>query len=101
MTSYSSLKVAVVTGAARGIGLAIAQRFHAENYHVIIIDRDKTGLEGCKTKLKGQSAYTFFLCDVSIPRQVQNTFKKIVDKFPAVHALSIMQVSLFLNQRNS
>ncbi len=45
MTSDSSLKVAVVTGAARGIGLAIAQRFHAENYHVIIIDRDEPGLE--------------------------------------------------------
>ena len=87
MTSDSTLKVAVVTGGARGIGLAIAQRFHAENYQVVIIDRDEQGLEGCKTKLKGQSAYTFFLCDVSIPQQVQNTFQEIRDRFPAIHAL--------------
>lgn len=33
--------VAIITGAARGIGLSIAQRFHAEGYHTIIIDRDK------------------------------------------------------------
>ena len=87
MASDSSLKVAVVTGAARGIGLAVAERFHAENYHAIIIDRDEAGLQTCKTKLSGQSAYSFFLCDVSIPGQVQNTFKEIMDKFPSVHAL--------------
>ena len=87
MGTDSSLKVAVVTGAARGIGLAIAQRFHAEKYHVIIIDRDKEGMEKCKTQLTGQSAYSFFLCDVSIQRQVQDTFGEILTQFPSVHAL--------------
>jgi meso-butanediol dehydrogenase / (S,S)-butanediol dehydrogenase / diacetyl reductase len=87
MASDSSLKVAVVTGAARGIGLAIAERFHAENYNVVIIDRDKSGLETCKTKLSGQPRYSFFLCDVSIPQQVKDTFQKIITQFGAVHAL--------------
>lgn len=87
MSIKSSLKVAVVTGAARGIGLAIAQRFHAEKYHVVILDYDKTGLQTCKTALKGQKRYSFFLCDVSNPKQVQATFQKIAAQFSAVHAL--------------
>jgi meso-butanediol dehydrogenase / (S,S)-butanediol dehydrogenase / diacetyl reductase len=87
MDSNPSLKVAVVTGSARGIGLAIAQRFHAENYHVMIIDRDKTGMETCKANLKGHPAYSFFLCDVSIQRQVHETFQTILAQFPSVHAL--------------
>lgn len=87
MATDLSLKVAVVTGAARGIGLAIAKRFHDEKYHVIIIDRDKVGMEKCKTQLIGHSAYSFFLCDVSIQRQVQDTFERIVAQFPSVHTL--------------
>jgi meso-butanediol dehydrogenase / (S,S)-butanediol dehydrogenase / diacetyl reductase len=87
MSSNSALKVAVVTGAARGIGLAIAQRFHAEKYHVIILDIDKTTLKTCKTQLKGKRNYSFFLCDVSNPRQVQTTFQKITALFPAIDAL--------------
>jgi glucose 1-dehydrogenase len=35
-------KIAIVTGGARGIGLAIAQRFVAEGAHVVIADVDET-----------------------------------------------------------
>lgn len=83
----SSTQVAVVTGAARGIGLAIAQRFHAEKYHVVIIDRDKHTMKACKTLLKRQHGYSFFLCDVSNPKQVQATFQKIIAEYPSVQAL--------------
>lgn len=85
--SLDSAKVAVVTGAARGIGLAIARRFHAEKYHVVILDRDKEGLEACKAQLKGQRRYSFVRCDVSVPRQVANAFEKITAQFPKIHAL--------------
>jgi meso-butanediol dehydrogenase / (S,S)-butanediol dehydrogenase / diacetyl reductase len=87
MSSNPTLKVAIVTGAARGIGLAIAQRFHEEKYHVVILDNDKTTLQACKTQLKGVRRYSFFLCDVSNPRQVQTTFEKITAQFSAIHAL--------------
>ncbi|MFN8355105.1 MAG: SDR family oxidoreductase [Spirosomataceae bacterium] len=83
----STPKVAVVTGAARGIGLAIAQRFHAEQYHVIILDRDNDALQQCKAQLKGKRRYSFYRCDVSKPSQVQSTFQKITLQFPAVDAL--------------
>lgn len=87
MKINSSTQVAVITGAARGIGLAIAQRFHAEKYHVVIIDRDKDTMQQCKTLLKGQRRYSFFLCDVSNPKQVQATFNKIIAQHSAIHAL--------------
>ena len=87
MSSNSSFKVAVITGAARGIGLAIAQRFHAEKYQVVVLDNDKTTLQTCKTALKDQKRYSFYLCDVSNPKQVQATFQKITTQFPATDAL--------------
>lgn len=81
------LKVAVVTGAARGIGLTIAQRFHAEGYHSIIIDNDETTLQSCEASLKDQERYAFFLCDVSDPKQVKSTFELIINEFPTIDAL--------------
>lgn len=83
----SKQRVAVITGAARGIGLAIAKRFNAEGYHTIIIDRDKDAMKTCKSQLKKENRYTYFLCDVSDDKQVKNTFTKIMNKFSAIHAL--------------
>ena len=45
-------KMAVVTGGARGIGLTIAKRFHAERHTVIILDRDQASLEATKEDIK-------------------------------------------------
>jgi meso-butanediol dehydrogenase / (S,S)-butanediol dehydrogenase / diacetyl reductase len=80
-------KVAVITGAARGIGLAIAERFHKEQYQVIILDRDKATLDACKMQLKGQKRYAFFLCDVANPRQVESVFSKIKERYFQIDAL--------------
>ena len=80
-------KTAVITGAARGIGLEIAKRFNKEGYHAVVIDRDEEAMQRCKTQLKGLPNYSFFLCDVSIEKQVQITFDKITTQFSAVHAL--------------
>jgi meso-butanediol dehydrogenase / (S,S)-butanediol dehydrogenase / diacetyl reductase len=87
MQANKPLKVAVITGAARGIGLAIAQRFHKEQYHVIILDRDKATLEACKAQLKGQKRYAFFSCDVANPRQVESVFTKIKERYVQIDAL--------------
>lgn len=80
-------KVAIVTGAARGIGLAIAMRFHDENYHVVIIDYNEVSLSECKDKLKNTEGYSFYNCDISNPNQVISTFDEIISKFSEIHAL--------------
>lgn len=49
--SKSAKKVAIVTGGASGIGLAITQKFIENNIHTIIIARDKKKLDDTKKKL--------------------------------------------------
>jgi meso-butanediol dehydrogenase / (S,S)-butanediol dehydrogenase / diacetyl reductase len=80
-------KVAIVTGAARGIGLAIANRFYDEGYKVIILDCDNEALLACKDNLKGKENYYFHLCDVSNNQQVNSTFKNIITQFKSIDAL--------------
>jgi meso-butanediol dehydrogenase / (S,S)-butanediol dehydrogenase / diacetyl reductase len=87
MQTNTTIKVAIITGGAKGIGLGIAQRFHQENYQVIILDRDKTTLQECETQLKGKNQYSFFLCDVSNPQQVKEVFDEIIAQFGHIDAL--------------
>lgn len=60
-------KVALVTGAARGIGLATARLFLREGWRVAMIDRDAPALTEAARDLAGARA---FVCDVSQPDQV-------------------------------
>lgn len=83
----SVLKVAVITGSARGIGLAIAQRFHQEGYQVVIIDRDPQEMQRCQDLLKAEIRYSFFLCDVSREEEVEACFDQILKLYPVIDAL--------------
>ena len=82
-----SPKTAIITGAARGIGLEIAERFASENYTVVIIDRDEVALEACKNHLTNKPNYHFYPCDVSDENAVNATFTAIIAMFLEIHAL--------------
>jgi NAD(P)-dependent dehydrogenase (short-subunit alcohol dehydrogenase family) len=47
-------RVAVVTGAASGIGLGVARQFVADGHRVALLDRDGTGAEAAAAELEAQ-----------------------------------------------
>lgn len=77
-------KVAIVSGGASGIGLAMSQYFASEGYSVAIFDVDlKAGIE-VVAKLASdhpQMKVTFKLCDVSSWQNQAQNFKEIYDEF--------------------
>ncbi|MFG6584606.1 SDR family NAD(P)-dependent oxidoreductase [Sulfitobacter sp. 1A12779] len=70
--------VALITGAARGIGLATAALFHAEGRRVVMLDRDAEELAEAAATLSGALAIT---CDVSIPQQVAQAVAEVEQTF--------------------
>jgi NAD(P)-dependent dehydrogenase (short-subunit alcohol dehydrogenase family) len=78
-------KVAIVTGAAKGIGKAIAERMIAENYITILVDVD---VENGQQLAKNLGSNThFYSCNISDEHAVATFFNAIVEKFGTVDAL--------------
>lgn len=71
-------QVALVTGSARGIGRAIAERMVAEGAHVVISDRD-TGEAQATAQAIGPHAIAM-ACDVADPAQIEALFTAIVER---------------------
>ena len=65
------MPVAVVTGGARGIGLAIGQWFLAHGHKVVLLDIDKATLEATEKNLARPDDVLCLHTDVSSPEQVQ------------------------------
>ncbi len=78
-------KVAVVTGAARGIGLAIAKKFIEEGYCVAMIDIDGPELAKADSTLGDDTVA--IVCDVADPRQVKAAVGEVAARFGRIDAL--------------
>jgi 3-oxoacyl-[acyl-carrier protein] reductase len=72
-------KTALITGASKGIGLAIAQLFAANGAHLILLARDLQKLQQHKLDLEQQFGITVhvFQTDVSNLEEVKTTFATI------------------------
>jgi NAD(P)-dependent dehydrogenase (short-subunit alcohol dehydrogenase family) len=86
MTS-SSQKVALVTGAARGIGLATARRFLAEGWHVALLDIERDLLSEAVASLKQAESTLALPCDVSDAASVAAAVGAVEKRFGRLDAL--------------
>jgi NAD(P)-dependent dehydrogenase (short-subunit alcohol dehydrogenase family) len=78
-------RVAVVTGAARGIGLATARRFIEAGYAVAMLDIDAPGVERAAEALPGRAVP--IACDVADIAQVRAAAAKVEAELGRVVAL--------------
>ncbi len=79
-------RVAVVTGAASGIGRAMAEHFAAEGMKIVLADIEQEALDEAAAAFQANGATILAVrCDVSNGAEVEALAKAVVDKFGAVH----------------
>jgi NAD(P)-dependent dehydrogenase (short-subunit alcohol dehydrogenase family) len=79
--------VAVVTGAARGIGLAVARRFLDDGYSVALLDIDAATLAQTAATLAPRERVLAIECDVAGPDQVRRAIDQVTARFGRIDAL--------------
>jgi NAD(P)-dependent dehydrogenase (short-subunit alcohol dehydrogenase family) len=80
-------KTVLVTGAARGIGLAAARRFLAEGWNVALLDIDGDNLRSTFASLDKTEAALAITADVSDPAQVERAYREHTARFKRLDAL--------------
>ena len=68
MSETNPKRVAIVTGASRGIGAAIAKALAADGKHVVLVARDAGKLEAVKAEIEsspGEGIASVMTCDIS------------------------------------
>jgi len=76
-------KTAIITGGAKGIGKAVADKLLEEGATVIILDKDE---QSGKTA-GGHSRYYYYQCDVCSIDQLESVFEKIRATFGGIDIL--------------
>lgn len=79
-------RVAIVTGAVKGIGKAIVQRFVSEKYFVIAVDVDEKGGKKLLAEF-GREKVQFAKADICKEKTVKHLFDKIVKEYKYVEVL--------------
>lgn len=80
-------RIALVTGAARGIGLATTERLLQEGWRVALLDIDGENLEATVARLAKPDAILSITADVSEPAQVKAAVQQVADRFGRLDAL--------------
>jgi NAD(P)-dependent dehydrogenase (short-subunit alcohol dehydrogenase family) len=85
--TQATAKVALVTGAARGIGLATAKKFLAEGWKVALLDINGETLHAAHAALAGTHDIIAIECDVSQPDAVALAFDAVIRQYGRLDAL--------------
>ncbi|KIV90395.1 hypothetical protein PV10_07705 [Exophiala mesophila] len=82
-------QVAIVTGAAQGIGQVVAQLFAAQGASVVLVDINKEGVEKVQQLLLAQGGVVSHrICDVTDEKQVHETINEVVATLGKVDILT-------------
>ncbi len=80
-------KVAIITGAGQGIGLAYAQRFLDEGARVVVAEIDEQRAAAGMQALDGKGDAVLVRTDISDPDSAQRCVDETVRAFGTVHIL--------------
>jgi len=80
-------KVAIVTGATDGIGLATALAFAREGARVVLVGRDETKGKSALAKVKAHRESVYFKADVSKSPQVKGLVEDTIRRFGRIDIL--------------
>ncbi len=80
-------RVAIVTGGAQGIGLAVTERILAGGGTVAIWDHDRAVLEATAARLERSSAVQALVVDIGELAAVENATQAVVDRFGRIDIL--------------
>ena len=81
-------RVAVVTGAASGIGRGLAEKFAAEGMRVVLADVEQDALDQAEREMRDAGATVVAVrSDVSNSSEVQALADRTIEQFGAVHVL--------------
>lgn len=80
-------KVAIITGAASGIGRAVAQRLAADGACVALIDRNEAGLAQVAAALPDQSRLWYRAFDIAAEAEVEKCVADVFAKFGRIDVL--------------
>ena len=99
-------KVVAITGAASGIGLALARKFAAHGAAIALVDMDKDALEQCQQEFETAGRRSMAVaCDVTDPAMCTAAMAAIIREFGGIDVLvnnaGITQRSRFTDTRVS
>jgi glucose 1-dehydrogenase len=81
-------KVTIISGAARGIGFACAERFLTDGAKIVLVDIDEEGGEAAAENLKATGGdVTFIACDVGETLDIHNLVAETLDRYGRIDIL--------------
>lgn len=81
-TPSDAPKLALITGASRGLGTALAEALAAQGYHVMAVARTVGGLEDLDDRIKAQGgSATLAPLDVTSPEQMEHLAQSIAARW--------------------
>lgn len=81
-------KIAIITGASRGIGKAVACALAKNDYHAVLIARDQTALDNVKKQIEEQGGEaSIYALDIADHKKTEAVVDDIIKKFNQVDVL--------------